>query len=318
MHKKRVARRTLRRVRKDMTQTQLTPRAWIALLLLALIWGGSFLAIRTALDEIGPLTSVFFRTSVAAVFLWVIMLIKKETLSLTPRSWIGFGVMGLLNNVIPFSLMAWGQLYIETGLTSILNASTAIFGVVVAAMVFADERLTARKALGVALGFLGVAVAIGPSNLLSINLSSAAQLAVIAGTLSYALAGAWAKLRLHGLSPLQASTGMLTASSFFMLPLMLIVEGWPSLSMEPGTWIGVLYYALVATAVAYLLYYKVLAMAGSGNLLLVTLIIPPIAIVLGALVREETLSSNAYWGFALLAMGLLIMDPRILRRTPNV
>ncbi len=288
------------------------------MLLLALIWGGSFLAIRTALDEIGPLTSVFFRTSIAALFLGLILLWKKETIALSPRLWLSFGVMGLLNNVIPFSLMAWGQLYIETGLTSILNATTAIFGVLVAALVFADERLTVRKTAGVTLGFLGVIVAIGPSNLLSIDLNSAAQLAVIAGTLSYAFAGAWAKLRLQGLSPLQASTGMLTSSSLLMLPLMLVLEGKPSISMQPETWMGILYYALIATALAYLLYYKVLALAGAGNLLLVTLIIPPIAIVLGAFVRGEALSANAYWGFALLTLGLLIIDPRFFGRKAGV
>lgn len=294
-----------------MTQTHLSTRAWGALALLAIIWGGSFLAIRTALDEIGPITSVFYRTSIAATLLWIIILIKRDPIPKSPALWIGLGGMGLLNNVIPFCLMAWGQVYIETGLTSILNATTAVFGVLVAALFFADEQLTRRKTLGVVIGFCGVAVAIGPSNLISFDVNSTPQIAVIAGTFSYAFAGAWARLRLQGLSALHASTGMLTCSSLMMVPIMLWSEGIPDLSLSATTWAGVLYFAIVATAGAYLLYYKILAMAGSGNLLLVTLLIPPVAIVLGNAVRGETLQTTAYFGFAILALGLVLLDPRV-------
>lgn len=294
-----------------MTQTNLSARAWAALLLLALIWGGSFLAIRTALDEIGPITSVFYRTAIAAAVLWGVLGLKRDPMPKSPTLWIGFFGMGLLNNVIPFCLMAWGQLYIDTGLTSILNASTAIFGVLVAALFFADERLTPRKTLGVCIGFCGVVIAVGPENLMTFDLNSLPQLAVIAGTLSYALAGSWARMRLRGLSPLHASTGMLTCSAIVMLPLMLVGEGLPPLALTATTWLGIFYFAVVATACAYLLYYKVLALAGAGNLLLVTLIIPPIAITLGALVRGETLTPAAYIGFGVLALGLAILDPRI-------
>lgn len=297
-----------------MTQTSLSPRAWIELILLSLIWGGSFLAIRTALDEIGPLTSVLFRTGIAAAVLWPLILLRGIPLPKGRRVWIGLFGMGLLNNVIPFSLMAWGQLHIPTGLTSILNATTAIFGVVVAAMVFADERLTRRKALGVGLGFAGVVTAIGPSALLTLDLTSAAQLAVIAGTFSYACAGAWARIRLGGLAPLAAAAGMLTCSTLVMLPLTLMTEGVPSLALTPATWAAIFYFALVATALAYLLYYRVLAMAGSGNLMLVTLLIPPTAIFLGAVVRGEDLHGSAYAGLALLALGLSVLDGRVYRR----
>ncbi|SMX50841.1 DMT family transporter [Maliponia aquimaris] len=297
-----------------MTQTSLSPRAWAELILLGLIWGGSFLAIRTALDEIGPLTSVLFRTGIAALALWPVIWLRGIKVPRGARLWASLLVMGVLNNVIPFTLMAWGQLHIPTGLTSILNATTAIFGVLVAAIVFADEKLTARKALGVTLGFAGVATAIGPAALLNLDLTSTAQLAVIAGTFSYACAGAWARSRLSGqLAPLAAAAGMLTCSSLVMLPLTLWSEGVPNLDLHPATWAGILYYALIATACAYLLYYRVLAMAGSGNLMLVTLLIPPVAIVLGALVRGEELHTEAYAGLLLLALGLAVLDGRLLR-----
>ncbi|WP_439522648.1 DMT family transporter [Marivita sp.] len=298
-------------------QTSLSTRAWVELILLGLIWGGSFLAIRTALDEIGPLTSVLHRTGWAMVVLWGFVALKRLPIPRSPRIWGAFLVMGVLNNVIPFSLMAWGQLYIPTGLTSIFNAATAIFGIVVAALVFADEKLTARKVMGVGLGFSGVCMAIGVDALRQFDTTSLAQLAIVAGTLSYAFASAWARKMLGGIPPVIAAAGMLSGSTLCMIPLVLVIEGVPSLALAASTWSAIAYYAIIATALAYLLYYRVLGMAGSGNLLLVTLIIPPIAITLGALVRHETLHPGEYLGFGLLALGLSIIDGRLWRRRPT-
>jgi len=289
-------------------QKTLSPHAFAELLLLGVIWGGSFLSIRIALDDVPVVTVVAHRVVWAMLVLWAVVLWRGLPVPRAPRIWGAFLVMGLLNNVIPFGLMAWGQLHIETGLTSILNATTALFGVLVAAAVFADERLTARKALGVALGFGGVVIAIGPDALSGLDPRSLAQLAVLAGTLSYALAGSWARARLGGLAPPVAAAGMLTGSSVIMLPAALWIDGAPSLALAPDTALAIGFYAIVATAGAYLLYYRVLAMAGSGNLMLVTLIIPPVAVVLGALVRDEALAPTAYGGFALLAMGLMILN----------
>ena len=289
----------------------MTGRAWAEMILLAAIWGASFLAIRVALDEVAPLTSVAHRTGWAMLVLWAVVAIMRLPLPRDPRIWLGFLGMGLLNNVIPFGLMAWGQLYIETGLTSILNGATAIFGVIAAALFFADERITTRKAIGVTLGFFGVATAIGLDNFRSFDLQSLAQLAILAGTVSYALASVWARNFLGGLPPQVAAAGMLTGSTLITLPLAWIVDGPISLDLTPPTLLAIGYYALIATAGAYLLYYRVLALAGSGNLMLVTLLIPPVAITLGALVRNEALGPNAFAGFALLALGLAILDGRI-------
>ncbi len=283
------------------------------MLLLAAIWGASFVSIRIALDEIGPLTAVAHRVGWAALALWVVVRMMGLPVPRDPKIWIGFLGMGLLNNVIPFGLMAWGQLHIESGLTSILNAATAVFGVITAAIFFADERITLRKVVGVCLGFAGVAVAIGLENLRNFDLRSLAQLAVIGGTVSYALASVWARKRLSDQPPQVAAAGMVTGASVIMLPLAWVVEGPLTLDLQPRTMMAIGYYALIATAFAYLLYYRVLAMAGSGNLMLVTLLIPPFAIVLGALMLNEALRPAAYGGFALLALGLLVLDGRIWR-----
>lgn len=294
------------------TQQNLSPRAWIELLVLALIWGGSFLAIATALDEIGPFWVIAHRTVWAALILLVVLHLTGGRLPRAPGVLLACLVMGVLNNVIPFGLQAFAQLHVSSGLVAILNGTTAFFGVLIAALVFADERLTANRVLGVALGMAGVALAIGISALQNLDLNSIAQWAVIGSTLSYACAAVWARRFMRGLGPVQAATGMLCGSSLVSLPLAFLLEGPPDLSLAPATWAGIGYFAVVATALAYLLYYRVLAMAGSGNLMLVTLLVPPVAIALGAWVRDEVFAASDLLGFALIALGMLVLDGRAL------
>ena len=282
--------------------------AWIGLFLLAFAWGGSFLSVRIALNEIGPLTSVAHRVGWATLVLWAYIFIRRIPIPRSPKIWIGLLGMGILNNVIPFSLMAWGQLYIESGLTSILNSATAIFTILVAAMFFADERLTPKRLIGVLLGFFGVSTAIGLSNLTQLNAQSLGQLAVVAGTISYAFSAVWARKMLHGVSLHIAAGGMLLTASIIMIPYAWFVEGPISFALSTTTWAAIAYYALIATAFAYLLYYYVLATAGAGNLAICTLLVAPVAIVLGALVLGENLEPTAYFGFAVIALGLLILN----------
>ena len=296
-------------------QKSMSPRAWAELGLLALIWGATFLSVRVTLNEIPVMTAVLHRTLWAALVLWGWAAIKRLPLPKDPGIWGAFLVMGLLNNIIPFGLFAWGQLTIESGLTAILNATTALFGVLVAAAVFPDEKLSLHKLGGVVLGLCGVALAVGPSVLSGLDPRSLAQLAVLGGTFSYALAGAWARKRLSGLPPETAAAGMLTGASLILLPAVLWHDGMPSFDLAPPTWAALVYAALFGTAGAYLLYYRVLALAGAGNLLIVTLIIPPIAIALGALILHEALPARSFAGFALLALGLLAVNGRLPRLT---
>ena len=292
-------------------QKSFSNRAWTETLFLALIWGGSFLSIRIALNEISPLMSVAHRVTWAMMILWGVVAMLRIPLPQTPKIWFAFLVMGILNNVIPFVLMAWGQLHIESGLTSILNSFTAVVGIIMASLFFSDERLTSRKIIGVVIGFSGVAVAIGLENLKNFDLRSLAQLAVIGGTVAYAVAGVWARKHLVGMPPQLAAAGMLTGATVIMLPLVYFVEGVPAFNLKPITLGAIGYYAVIATAAAYLLYYRILAMAGSGNLMLVTLLVAPIAIMLGAVVLGEKLAANAFLGFAILAVGLIILDGRV-------
>ena len=289
-------------------QRIISSRTWAELFLLALIWGGSFLSIRLALDDVPFVTSVAHRVFWAAVILWGYVWMRGLTVPRDVRTWAALIVMGLLNNVIPFSLMAWGQLHIPTGLTSVFNAGTAIFGVVIAALILSDERMTKRKLIGSLIGFFGVATAIGLGSLRNFDISSLAQLAVVGGTISYAFASVWARLRLANLTPQMAAAGMLTRSSLVMVPAAFLIDGMPSFALSVTAFGAIAYYVIFATAGAYLLYYRIIPAAGAANALIVTPLIPPLPILLRALALDQTLSRNVYAGLALLAPGLVTVS----------
>ncbi|MGR3490439.1 MAG: DMT family transporter [Shimia sp.] len=276
--------------------------------MLSLIWGCTFLAVKIALGELGPFTIVAHRVGWAALVLTAVVYATGRRLPFSSSILIGFLGMGVLNNIIPFTLQAWAQQSIESGLAAILNAGTAIWGVLIAALFLADERLTTRKIIGVSIGFAGVATAIGLGELLAFDPRSLAQWAMILSTISYAFAGVWARKRLGGLDPVVQAAGMLTASTLIMVPVAIAMEGRISFTLAPQTIGALAFLSLACTAGAYLLYYRVLAMAGSANLMLCTLLIAPIAIVLGAVVLGEGLPLRAFAGFALLGAGLLILN----------
>ena len=294
-------------------QKSIPPLAWAGIAFLGIIWGGSFLSNALLLRELGVLTTVAERVTLAAFALWVYVIAARLPVPRSLTVWRDFTIMGVLNVALPFSLIVWAQQFVASGLASIINAGTAIFGVLIAAIVFADERLTARKATGVLLGFTGVATAIGLDALLAFDLSSKGQIALIGATISYGFGGAFARARLTSFKPEVAAAGMLTGSAALMVPYALIVEGAPPFAMSLTTWAAMAYLSLIATSGAFLLYYRTMPIVGAGNQSLVTLLVSPVAIVIGALVLDESLPTRAYAGFALLALGLLVIDGRILR-----
>ena len=309
-----MALRRIRDYRNSMRNAPVPARAWIDLGLLALVWGAIFLFIAIALREMTPFWVVFHRVFWAAILLWLFVLWRGLYVPRGLRVWTAFFVMGALNNAIPFTLITWGQTEIESGLASILNATTAFFGIVVAAIFLADERLTANRVAGVLLGVAGVSVIIGIDALTAFDPRSLGQLAVLGAALSYAFAGVWAKKRMQGLTAAVSAAGMLTGSAVIMGALALGVEGAPDLSLTWTTVGALAYSATFGTVIAYLLYYRILATAGSGNLLLVTIMMPPISILLGALVLGERLAPTTYLGCGLIALGLVVLDGRVLAR----
>ncbi|MBU2999419.1 DMT family transporter [Roseovarius nubinhibens] len=294
-----------------------TPRidltAAAMLLGLAAVWGGSFVFAEIALRELGPMTITLHRVGWAAPLLFVLVRLKRLALPRGWRIWGSYLVMGALNNAIPFTLIFWGQTALEGGLASILNATTAVFGAVVAGLLLRDEPLLPRKLIGAALGVLGVAVVVGADALGTLSLRNLAQLAVLAAALSYALASVWARVRLGDQPPLVNAFGMIAGSTILMIPAALWSDGLPDLALAPATWAALAGLSLLSTVLAYLLYFAILRRAGAANLTLVTLLIPPFAIFLGWLVLGEALPASAWIGFAVIALGFLVTDGRAAR-----
>ena len=287
---------------------------WLILLVLALIWGGAFFFIGVAVRHVHPLTYVWLRLTIGAAGLWAWLAFKGERIILPRQVWGSILLLALLNNAIPFTLFGWGQTHIASGLASILNATTPIWGVVVAHFLTRDERMSPRKAAGVLLGFGGVAVMIGPSILSSLGTSGLAQLACVAASLSYALAAVWARrFKKLGISPFSVTTGQLTAGAVVMLPMSMIVDRpWTQALPPLSAWMAIAALALLCTAFGYVLYFRLIDRAGATNALLVTLLVPPVAILLGGLFLGETLAPQDFGGLALIALGLAAIDGRLL------
>ncbi|MEM9716364.1 MAG: DMT family transporter [Pseudomonadota bacterium] len=295
-------------------QKTMSPLSWGLMLLLALIWGGSFYWAEIALAELGPLTIVAFRVTMAAPVLWLVLRIIGLEQPNRAIDWMRLLVMGVLNNVIPFSLIVWGQQFIEGGLASILNATTALFGAIVAGLLLADERLTPKKIAGALIGVVGVAVCIGPGLLDSFDPKSIGQLAILGAALSYSLASVWGRKQLGGFHPYVNAFGMVTAAAVVMVPLAIWQDGIPSFDYSTSVWFALICISWAATAMAYLLFFTILKQAGAANLMLVTLLVPPSAIFLGWFFLGEALSLYAWIGFGIITIGLIVTDGRLLKR----
>lgn len=294
-------------------------REWGMLILLSLLWGGSFFFIGVAVNDLPPLTIVTLRVGIAGVALWCIALALGLRPPKSARIWIAFLGMGLLNNVIPFGLIVWGQTQIASGLASILNATTPIFAVIVAGLLLPDERMTPMKIIGVITGFTGVMIMIGLPALHGDN-NLLAQIAIMGAALSYAFAGVFGRrFKAMSIPPLITAAGQVTASTVVMIPLTLWVEGSIDItSPSQGTWAAILALAIFSTAAAYVLYFNILGSAGATNVLLVTLLVPVSAIILGWLFLNEALEPIHFVGMAFIALGLSGIDGRIWRRYTSV
>jgi drug/metabolite transporter (DMT)-like permease len=295
-------------------RSQMNRGDWLVLLFLALIWGGAFFFIGVAVRHVPPLTYVWLRLTIGAAGLWAYLVVRGERIRLPRQVWGSILLLALLNNALPFTLFGWSQTHIASGLASILNATTPIWGVVVAHFLTRDERMNPRKLAGVLLGFGGVATMIGPSLLSNLGTSGLAELACVAAALSYALAAVWARrFRRLGISPFGVTTGQLTAGALMMLPMSMFVDKpWTHAFPPMSAVAAITALALLCTALGYVLYFRLIDHAGATNALLVTLLVPPVAILLGGLFLGETLAPQDFGGLALIALGLAAIDGRVL------
>lgn len=297
------------------------PTEWAMLIALSVLWGGSFLFIGIAVKAVPPLTIVLARVGIAALALNLVLRLSGQRLPIDGRFWVAFAIMGLLNNLIPFSLIVWGQARIPSGVASVLNAMTPVFTVIVAHFLTSDEKLTGNRLAGVALGFAGVAVMIGPAAVMGLGADVIGAVAVLLAALSYAFSGIFGRrFRGYGLSPLVAATGQLTATTAMMTPLALLVEQpWTLPTPGLGPVAAIVALALASTALAYILFFRILTAAGAVNLSLVTLLIPVSAVFFGAIFLNEAIAARHLAGMGLIGLGLLAIDGRLfaaLRRSP--
>ncbi len=288
-------------------------KEWGLIIILSILWGGSFFFVGVAVKEVPPLTIVFSRVGLASIILLGIVYLKGDKMPASPSLWGGFIILGVLNNLIPFSLIVWGQTHIESGLASILNATTPIFSVVLAHLLTREERLTTNRVSGVLIGWIGVTVLIGIESLKGFGIEVIGQIAVLGAAFSYACAAIYGR-RFKDLSPLVVATGMLCSSTIMMTPLALIVDQPWNLSPSVMTLMALFGLAAISTSLAYIIYFRVLATSGPTNILLVTFLIPLSAILLGVTVLGERLGWNAFVGMGMIFIGLIAIDGRLIKR----
>ena len=298
----------------------MSTRAWLLLLLLSVLWGGSFFFVGVAVAEVPPLSIVAARVGLAAAVLWATLPMLGVGPPRGLRAWLSVAAMGLFNNALPFSLIVWAQQALPSGLAAILNATTPLWGVLVAHVAVREERITPARFGGALLGLAGVAAMSGLGILHGTTAALPATIAILAATLSYACAGVFGRrLARAGVLPMQAALGQLTVAAALMLPLAVTVDApWQRPLPSAGALGALAGLAVLCTAVAYVLYFRILALAGAVNLLLVTFLVPVSAILLGTLVLRETLEARHLAGMALIGVGLLLIDGRLtawLRRS---
>lgn len=296
------------------TTTSMSFREWALLAGLSFLWGGSFLFNGIAVRHLPPMFIVVARVTIATIVLNAIVLFSRRGVTEMVRHWRMFVVMGLLNNVIPFSLIVGAQTQISSGLASVLNATTPLFSAIVAHLYRRDERLNAHRIAGILFGILGVLVVMGLRTLRSGADSAVSPTLVIGASVSYAFAGVFGRRfgRL-GISPLHTAAGQVTASTIVLVPIILVLACFQPVSMPPmEAWLALAGLGVISTALAYLLYFRLLRTAGATNTLIVTMLIPVSATLLGVTILGEAISANQVTGFALILCGLAILDGRLL------
>ncbi|MBT3532410.1 MAG: DMT family transporter [Rhodospirillaceae bacterium] len=297
----------------------MSPFEWLLLIALSILWGGAYFFGGVAVRELPTFVIVVSRVGLAALILLAVMRMLGQRMPTDRRIWAAFLAMGLLNNAIPFSLIVWGQSHVASGVASILNGTAPLFTVLVAHGLTRDEKMTGGRIFGVLAGLIGVAVMIGGQAVDSLGVDVLAQLAFLGAASSYAFAGVFGRrFQALGVTPMATATGQVTASSLILLPVMLFVDQPWTLPLPSAATVSALFgLAALSTALAYILYFRLLATAGATNLLLVTLLIPVSAILLGVMVLGESMAAKHFLGMALIALGLAAIDGRLWKLAVN-
>jgi drug/metabolite transporter (DMT)-like permease len=285
---------------------------WLLVILLGVFWGASFLFVEILLEYVTPFVVVYLRVAIASALLLIYILIRNIKFQFSRGDIFNLFVMGLLNNILPFLLIAYGQQSITGGLASILNANTSFMTILLVALFIPNEKLNLHRTIGVLIGILGVILAVDYQNIFQLNNDSVGQYLILLATISYSFAGIWAKLKLQNLPPVVSAAGMLTMSTIFLSPYILSTHFEELSSLNFDTLKYALGFALICTVFAYFIYFKILESTGAGNLLICTIIIPPSSIILNSIFIGEVINTNEILGLLVIIVGLLVIDGRIL------
>ena len=284
---------------------------WTLVFLLGFLWGASFLFVEILLNYISPFMIVYLRVSLASLILILYLILSKIKFQFSFLLVFNFFIMGMLNNVFPFLLITYGQQTVSGGLASILNANTSFLTILLASLILKNEPLTKSRIIGVLIGVIGVIIVVGYGNIYDLFDKDSGKFLILLSGLSYAFAAIFAKVRLQNIQPEVAATGMLTMSTLILSPFIFLFYGNEVSSLNIISMSYSLLFAVICSVLAYFIYFKILLSTGAGNLLICTIIIPPSAILLNAIVIGELITLNELIGLVVIIFGLLILDGRL-------
>lgn len=300
-----------------MTSTpKLDATGWGLIAILSILWGGAFFLIEVGLRSYPPITLVFMRLALAVPPMWIAMRLMGERLPTEPRVWGLLAIVGALNCALPFILFFWGQQYLDSGYASILNATTPLWGVITAHFLTSDEKATPARIIGVLIGMAGIVVMVGPQAMKGLSNNLLAQLACIVSTIFYSFAAIYGRrLSQTELTPMAVATGQTMMAALMMVPIVAVMDQpWTMALPRLDSTLAGITLAIFSTALAYTLYFRLIDRSGASNAQLVAFLMPILAVILGIAFLGESLSSGQIAGAALIAVGLAILDGRLVAR----
>ena len=287
-------------------------RSWSLILILGFLWGSSFLFVELLLEALTPFSIVYLRVLIASLIFLVFLIIIRPRFQLTKGLILSLVIMAILNNILPFLLIAIGQQSTTGSLASILNANTSLLTILMASILIPSEKLSINRLVGVVVGVLGVIIAVGFESLFDFYDSRSGKYLILVATVSYAFAGIWGRIKLSQVPPIISASGMLIMSTVVMTPFAFFYRSEEIMGLSLNIFVLATAFALLCSVAAYFIYFKILEGTGAGNLLLCTIIIPPSAIILNAIFLGEAISYSELFGLLLIVFGLLILDGRVL------
>ena len=291
---------------------------WLMIVCLGSLWGSSFFFIELLLEILSPFLIVYLRVALAAILLLFILLVKQVKVALNVSLIFNLFIMAMLNNVLPFLLIAYGQQSVTGGLASILNANTSLLTILIAPFLIPSEKLSFNRVSGAIIGIFGVIIAVGYENIFQIYENNLGKYLILLATLSYALASVWAKLRLDGVPALISATGMLTGSAIILTPFGFFYNFDELANLSLSAFSMSALFAILCSVLAYIIYFKILESAGASNLLVCTVIIPPSAILLNLLFLNQAVSQSEMIGLLIIVAGLIVLDGRYIKSSEQL